>query len=81
MAKPYSIPDPKDRSVNSPSCIVNATQVLSYYNSQNKEDKKERVVESVKKWYSDQAKLEGWEKASFHGSDCLLEVTVEIKSK
>lgn len=81
MAKPHAIPDPKDRSVNSPSYIVNATQVLSYYNSNNKDDKKERVVESVKKWYSEKAKEEGWQKASFHGSDCLLEVTVQLTSK
>ena len=81
MAKPHSMPDPKDRSVNSPSCIAKGNQVLGYYNAHHKDEKKERVVESVKKWYVDQAKKEGWEKANFHGSDCLLEVSVEVKKK
>jgi len=81
MAKPHSMPDPNDRSVNSPSYIADASQVLGYYNAHNKDDKKERVVESVKKWYVENALKEGWHKASFHGSDCLLEVNVELKKK
>ncbi|WP_290519535.1 hypothetical protein [Alcanivorax sp.] len=81
MAKPHSMPDPKDRSVNSPSYIASAAQVLGYYNAHNKGEKKERVVGSVKDWYIDKAKKEGWEKATFHGSDCLLEVTVALKEK
>ncbi len=72
MAKPHSIPDPNDRSVNSPSYIAVSYQVLGYYNAHNKDDKKERVVESVKKWYIKRALEEGWHRASFHGSDCLL---------
>jgi hypothetical protein len=81
MARPYSMPDPRDRSVNSPSIIVKAAQVLGYYNAVNKDDKKERVVDSVKKWYIEQAKKEGWAKASFHGSDCLLEASVKLDNK
>lgn len=79
MAKPHSMPDPKDRSVNSPSYIADSSQVLGYYNAHNKEDKKERVVDSVKNWYVDSALREGWSKAVFHGSDCLLEANVELK--
>lgn len=79
MARPFIIPDPNDRSVNSPSIIVKSPQIVGYYNSLNKGDTKERVVESVKAWYIKKAKEAGWEKATFHGSDCLLEVNVTLK--
>jgi hypothetical protein len=59
------MPDPKDRSVNSPSYIANADQVLGYYNAHNKDEKKERVVDSVKKWYVDKAQKEGWKRPPF----------------
>ena len=81
MARHYLIPDPQDRSVNSPSIIVNSQKVLSYYNAKNKSDQKERVVDSVKNWYIKEAKKEGWHYATFHGSDCLLEVDVKIDDK
>ena len=70
------MPDPKDRSVNAPSIIASSEQVLGYYNSKNKSDKKERIVDSVKNWYKEEAIRQGWENANFHGSECLLEVTV-----
>ena len=81
MPKPHAMPDPKDRSVNSPSYIADSAKVLGHYNANNKEDKKERVVESVKKWYIESALKEGWHRATFHGSDCLLEVNVELTKK
>lgn len=79
MSRPFIVPDPNDRSVNSPSIIVKSTQILGYYNSLNKDDKKERVVDSLKTWYKQKAKETGWKKATFHGSDCLLEVKVALK--
>ncbi|MBK9218522.1 MAG: hypothetical protein IPL70_08915 [Uliginosibacterium sp.] len=77
MARPRVFPDPDDRSVNSPSIIVNAEDVLGYYNQQVSDDKKERVVESVKTWYQAEAIKQGWQSAEFHGNQCVL--TADIK--
>ncbi len=76
MARPRVFPDPDDRSVNNPSVIVSAEDVLGYYNQQTGEDK-ERVVESVKTWYKEEAtKKEGWTSAEFHGNQCVLTAKV-----
>lgn len=77
MARPFVAPDPKDRSVNEPTCVIGSAQVLGYY-KQETNDPKERVMDSVKDWYSADMKKNGWSKATFHGNQCLLEVTVSI---
>jgi len=74
VARPFVIPDPRDRSINEPSVIVGPNQVLGYYNQHNKTDKHERVVESVKHWYAQQAKNAGWHEQVFSGSQCILTV-------
>ena len=72
MARPRVFPDPDDRSINNPSIIVNAEDVLGYYNQQTGDDK-ERVVESVKNWYKDEAtQKQDWDSAEFHGNQCVL---------
>ena len=76
MARPRVFPDPNDRSVNNPSIIVDSVDVLGYYNQQTGDDK-ERVVDSVKDWYKDEAKKQGWASAEFHGNQCVL--TADIK--
>ncbi|WP_458370491.1 hypothetical protein [Pseudomonas fluorescens] len=75
MARPRVFPDPDDRSVNNPSLIVDATDVLGYYNQQTGNDK-ERVVDSVKDWYKTEAGTQGWSSADFHGNQCVLTATV-----
>lgn len=76
MARPRVFPDPDDRSVNNPSIIVNTDDVLGYYNQQTGDDK-ERVVESVKTWYTEEAKTkQGWNSAEFHGNQCVLTAKV-----
>lgn len=79
MARPRVFPDPNDRSVNNPSIIVNAEDVLGYYNQQTGDDK-ERVVESVQTWYKAEAKKEGWNSAEFHGNQCVLTAKVTRNS-
>jgi len=79
MARPFVAPDPKDRSVNEPTCVVSSAQVLGLYNQQNQDGKKERVVDSVKDWYVQQMKDAGWHNATFHGSQCLLEAKVALQ--
>lgn len=79
MARPFVAPDPKDRSVNEPTRIVSAAQILGLYNQENPEEKKERVVESVKEWYKKTMESEGWSDVNFHGSQCVLHANVTIK--
>jgi len=78
MARPFTAPDPRDRSVNSPSCIISSRQVLGLYN-QESDDRKDRVVDSVKDWFIQRMLDAGWNKAEFHGSDCVLHADVVLK--
>lgn len=80
MARPYTAPDPKDRSVNEPSFIASSTQIIGLYNQENPSDKKERVVDSVKEWYEHRMKNEGWDKVEFHGNQCVLQAEVTLKN-
>ena len=82
MARPFLPPSPKDRSVNEPSTIVSATQVLGLYNQENPADKKKIVVDKVKDWYIDYMENEQeWHKAEFHGNQWLLTANVELAKK
>ena len=73
--RPRLFPDPNDRSVNKPSIIVGPEDILGYYNQATGDDK-ERVVDSVKDWYKAEAIKQGWNKADFHGNQCLLEADI-----
>ena len=77
MAKPFSKPDPKDRSVNEPSVIMETRQVLGLYNQEENEER-ERVTDNIKKWYEEEMKKEGWHKVEFHGSQCVLTANVTL---
>jgi hypothetical protein len=79
MARPFVTPDPKDRSVNEPTQVINSVQVLGLYNQENSGSKKERVVDSVKDWYKDHLETEGgWKEAQFHGNQCVLTADVRL---
>lgn len=78
MARPFVSPDPKDRSVNEPTFVVSAPQVLGLHNQSQLNEKKERVVDSVKDWYVNEMLKQGWSKATFHGNQCVLEATVKL---
>lgn len=80
MPRPFVAPDPKDRSVNEPTRIMSAAQILGLYNQENPGEKKERVVDSVKEWYKNAMEVEGWSNVMFHGSQCVLHANVTIKS-
>ncbi|NDV24113.1 hypothetical protein [Desulfovibrio sp. JC022] len=79
MARPFIAPDPNDRSVNEPSVVVSANQVLGYYNQENKDNKRERVVDSVKSWYMDKMEEAGWSEAKFTGSQCVLGANIKLE--
>jgi hypothetical protein len=78
MARPYLEPDPMDRSVNEPTLIVSAAQVLGLYNQENQDDKKERVVDSVKEWYKKAMITAGWRDVVFHGNQCVLTANIRL---
>lgn len=78
MARPFAMPDPKDRSVNAPTAIMSGAQVLGLYNQENPDDKKERVVPSVKTWLEQDAAREGWKKVDFSGNQAVLTADVRL---
>lgn len=80
MPRPFELPDPNDRSVNEPTAIMSSRQVLGYYNQQNPEEKKERVVDSVKIFIESQAKDAGWDKVEFSGSQAILTAKVNVNT-
>jgi hypothetical protein len=71
MPRPFTFPDPDDRSPNNPSTLVSNTQVLGLYKTGTGE-KMQRVTEKVSKWFEDEAKKKGWSDAKFSGGQCFL---------
>lgn len=66
------MPDPNDRSQNEPAVILSPTQVLGLYNQENSNDKKTRIVESVKETVTQNARDAGWDEAVSIGNQILL---------
>ena len=81
MARPFVAPDPRDRSVNEPTQVVSAAQVIGLYNQESGSEKKERVVDSVKDWYKKRMETAGWSDVVFHGNQCVLSAEVQLKVK
>ncbi|MDD4456550.1 MAG: hypothetical protein PHC98_03080 [Syntrophotalea acetylenica] len=79
MARPYTMPDPKDRSMNEPTKVVTPKQVVGYYNTHNKDDQRERVVDAVKDFYTQEAKKAGWGEVTFSGGQCILTAKVKVE--
>lgn len=77
MARPFVFPDVNDRSINSPSVIVSPQQVLGNYNQANG-DNRVQVTDTVKNWFIEAGKKEGWTEAVFHGNQCALSVKLKI---
>ena len=80
MPRPYRLPDPKDRSVNAPTAVMSGPQVLGLYNQENSDDRKERVVDSVKTWLTKTARKEGWKDVEFSGNQAILKADVKLNS-
>lgn len=78
MARPFVFPDPNDCSPNSPTIIVNPTQVLGLYNQETGEQM-QRVTSKVTDWLCETAiKKYGWGDAVASGNQCIL--TASFKS-
>ena len=74
MSRPFVFPDPDDRSKNNPGIIATSEQVIGLYNQFNKDgDEIQRVTSTVKDWFLEEAKNQGWDEAKFVGSQCILE--------
>jgi hypothetical protein len=78
MARPYTMHDPKDRSPNSPSVLVNSTQILGYFNQRHEGKKQQNVTDPVKDWYKKEAISSGWSSVTFAGNQCVLHANVTI---
>ena len=72
MPRKFVMPDPADRSQNEPAVILSPTQVLGLYNQENTNDKKTRIVDSVKDTVEKQAKSAGWDEVESIGNQMLL---------
>ena len=72
MPRKFVMPDPEDRSQNEPAVILSPTQVLGLYNQENTNDKKTRIVDSVKDTVEKQAKSAGWDEVESIGNQMLL---------
>jgi len=72
MPRRFVMPDPNDRSQNEPAVILSPTQVLGLYNQENSNDKKTRVVDSVKDAVKTKATLAGWDEVELIGNQMLL---------
>ena len=79
MARKVVAPVPEDRSVNAPSFIASAPQVLGLYNQAHKDDKRERVNDTVKNWYREKMYSLGWDKVTFSGNQAILEANISLK--
>ena len=72
MPRRFVMPDPNDRSQNEPAVILSPAQVLGLYNQENSNDKKARIVDSVKEAVVDNAKKAGWDEVEPIGNQMLL---------
>ena len=72
MPRKFVMPDPADRSKNEPAVILSPTQVLGLYNQENSNEKKTRIVDSVKESVAKLAKESGWDEIESIGNQMLL---------
>lgn len=72
MPRKFVMPDPNDRSQNEPAVILSPAQVLGLYNQENSNDKKARIVDSVKEAVVKNAKDAGWDEVEPIGNQMLL---------
>lgn len=77
MPGQYLFPDPNDRSKNEPCVIVSGKKVMGIYNQSNSNEEMQKVTDKVKDWFTKQAKEQGWDEASFAGSQCILKNNFE----
>lgn len=79
MPRKFVDPVPEDRSVNAPSYIASGAQVLGLYNQHHKDERRERVNDTVKDWFSHRMTSLGWAKVSFSGNQAILEANISLK--
>lgn len=72
MPRKFVMPDPADRSQNEPAVILSPTQVLGLYNQENSNDRKTRIVDSVKDSVTKSAMEAGWDEVESIGNQLLL---------
>ena len=87
MPKHFELPDPNDRTVNSPLVLLSGELVLGLCNlhAQLKEIKDGKTVngitrlnESIKNWFILEMEARGWCSVEFFGNQCLLRADVKV---
>lgn len=71
MARKLYFEDPNDRSPNKHYVDVPSERVIALYN-QNNDNKAQRLSESVRAWFKEEATRRGWDKAEFSDTNCRL---------
>lgn len=80
MSRPFSFPDPDDRSKNNPKLVCDSDKVLGIYNNDVDEDQRmQKVTKKVQDWFVNEAKNQGWKLAEFAGNQCILTNTTLLE--
>lgn len=77
--RPYEFPDPNDRSVNEPSTIAERDAVLGLYNQANPGNSYQAVSDTVRQWFKEAAKKNGWTSVEFIDQKAVLTATVILQ--
>lgn len=77
MPRPFTMPDPNDRSKNDPAVLVDSAKILGHFNQEHRGGEKATYVsETVRRWYTDKAKESGWSSVEFVGNQAMLKMNL-----
>lgn len=75
MPRPFTMPDPNDRSKNDPAVLVDSSKILGHFNQEHQRNEKATYVsESVRTWYEEKALEKGWSSVEFIGNQAMLKM-------
>lgn len=78
MGRPYEFPDPRDRSVNNPHCLIEREVALGLYNQANSQNAYSNFAEGVRRWLEAEALNRGWTSVQFVDQAVVLTATVRL---
>lgn len=81
MPRRAQLPDPNDRSPNSPITIVPQAAVLDIHNREHPDDRRQRVNDTVKERFIKIAQDASWKEVKFAGNQATLEADVVLRER
>ena len=80
MPRPFKFPDPKDRTINSPTYLVSPSHLLGLYNQMAPDGKKSQIItDEIKTWFEKESRQHGWNGVAFSGNQCTLSAHLTLK--